>query len=300
MDSMNIHEERSLLPPESLALWRGLPIGYWSASPEILKRNVTFEHPILAMLDAGRAQAEFGYFGRTEHRDIGEGAIGLFNGLMDQRFSKWRCQSVRRVMLNLDPATIAGSGLLCDELEEITWIQNTEIYDQDVTRLLRSMLAEIGAGCPNGALYAQSLSIGLLLHMARLYRAPAGARRENGRFSGKQYKSIEEFVRGNLSSDLSLATLAKAIGFSPAQFSRLFSNTFGISPHRYVLARRIEKARELIEAGELPLAVVSCACGFSSQSHMTNVFKRVQGISPGAVQRLRPASPADAGLRALN
>lgn len=288
---INIHQEHSLLAPEHLARWRGLPMGWFTAAPEVMTRNICGNRPLLAMIDAGQAQAEFGFGSYTEYKDIGAGAMGLFNGRIGGRYSHWRCRSVRRIMVELDEALLAERQFLGDDLVGVDWVQDTEFYDPEVTAVLRCMAREIAAGCPNGALYAQSLSMGLLLRLSQT-RAEAGAavRRERGRLSAPQRQRLEALVRHELAGDLSLQVLADAVGFSPSQFTRLFRNSFGQSPHRYVLAQRVARARALVEAGELPLAVVAQACGFSGQSHMTSVFTRELGVPPGSLQRRRRKS----------
>ncbi len=276
-----------MLTAQQLARWRGLPVGWFAAAPEVFTRNIAWSRPLLAMIDTGQARGEFGFPGYTDHRDIGAGAIGLFNGQVEARFCKWHTRSVRRIMLDLDMGFLSSSGLAGDDLASIPWVQDIEFYDPEVAAVLRAMVGEINAGCPNGALYAQSLSIGLLLRLSRTRGATASPQRERGRLSPAQCQRLEEFIRRDLAGDLSLDSLAAATGFSASQFTRLFRNTFGQSPHRHVLLKRLEQARELVLAGSLPLAAIAEACGFSGQSHMTSVFTRELGVSPGGMQRLQ-------------
>ncbi|MYN00634.1 helix-turn-helix domain-containing protein [Pseudoduganella sp. DS3] len=82
-------------------------------------------------------------------------------------------------------------------------------------------------------------------------------------------------------SDWSLAELAQACGMSRFQLVRAFARNTGFTPHAYLVHRRILLARQLI-AGGTPLAEAAAASGFADQSHMTRVFVRKYGISPGA------------------
>lgn len=287
-DSPNVHAEQSLLPPQFLARWKGLALGWFSAAPELYARNIAWPRPLLAMLDTGRARAEFGFARHTEHKDIGAGAMGLFNGQIEPRFCKWSCRSVRRIMLDLDAGALSSIGLQDTELAHTGWRQDTEFYDPQIEAVLRCMLREVTAGCPSGALYAQSLSLGLLLRLSQLRGAGASAgmaRRERGGLSSSQRRRVEEFIALDLAGDLSLMALADAAGFSPAQFTRLFRNSYGQSPHRYVLLKRVERAHALIQSGHLSLAAIAQACGFSGQSHMTSVFAKELGTSPGTILR---------------
>lgn len=82
-------------------------------------------------------------------------------------------------------------------------------------------------------------------------------------------------------SPVTLATLAVASGLGRFQVLRSFSRATGLTPHAYLVQRRIDLARRLIAAGR-PLSEVALASGFADQSHMTRVFVRKYGISPGA------------------
>lgn len=78
-----------------------------------------------------------------------------------------------------------------------------------------------------------------------------------------------------------LTFLAQNAGLSQYQFLRSFTRAMGLPPHAYLIQRRIHRARSLIRDGT-SFAEVALACGFSDQSHMTRLFVRNFGISPGA------------------
>lgn len=80
---------------------------------------------------------------------------------------------------------------------------------------------------------------------------------------------------------VTLAALAEASGLGRFQVLRCFARATGLTPHAYLVQRRIDVARRLIATGQ-PLAEAAAASGFADQSHMTRVFVRKYGISPGA------------------
>jgi AraC family transcriptional regulator len=70
--------------------------------------------------------------------------------------------------------------------------------------------------------------------------------------------------------------------FSPYHFARQFNTATGLPPHQNVILRRVERARQLLQAGtELSLAEVAARAGFSDQSQFTHHFKRLIGVTPG-------------------
>ena len=101
---------------------------------------------------------------------------------------------------------------------------------------------------------------------------------------------LAEATRAALEADLtgrpSIAAIAADLGVAPTTASRAFRAAFGIPPHAYVIGRRLEVARERLLDGE-SLAAVAAATGFADQAHLTNRFRRFQGVSPG---RYRAAS----------
>lgn len=96
---------------------------------------------------------------------------------------------------------------------------------------------------------------------------------------------VMTFVEHHLDGDLSGDTLADVAGMSRFHFSRRFKDYTGSSPHSYVLSRRIERAVSLLNSLENSLAQVAYASGFSSQSHMTAVFKQAIGTTPGHIRK---------------
>jgi transcriptional regulator GlxA family with amidase domain len=79
--------------------------------------------------------------------------------------------------------------------------------------------------------------------------------------------------------------LASITGLSQSQLGRAFKASTGLSPHRWQLKARVEKAQELLLSGAMPLSEIALQTGFAEQSHFSRVFKTVIGTSPGVWQR---------------
>jgi AraC-like DNA-binding protein len=82
-----------------------------------------------------------------------------------------------------------------------------------------------------------------------------------------------------------LKEVARECGLSVSHFSHAFRRTIGAAPHNWLLTHRVEVAKERLRDRRLPLLEVALACGFTDQSHMTRVFTRIVGVSPGAWRR---------------
>jgi AraC-like DNA-binding protein len=83
-----------------------------------------------------------------------------------------------------------------------------------------------------------------------------------------------------------LEQLAAVARLSPYHFARQFRRATGLPPHQYVIARRVERAKGLLQAGtDLSLAQVAAHAGFSDQSHFCQHFRRIVGVTPGQFRK---------------
>lgn len=97
------------------------------------------------------------------------------------------------------------------------------------------------------------------------------------------------FIEAHLEEDLTLEQLSGTANMNVYQLTRAFKAATGTSPYRYVLGRRVARARHLLAEGRESIADIAYQCGFSSQQHMTNTFTRVLGTTPGKYRKDRLA-----------
>jgi AraC family transcriptional regulator len=148
--------------------------------------------------------------------------------------------------------------------------------------VLLALDAELREGGPGGRLLAESLGNVLAVHLLRRFSAPGPADpRRGGGLPKPRLRAVIEYIHEHLDAELSLDHLAAVARMSPFHFARLFKNSTGLPPHQYVIARRVERAKELLRGRDHPpLAEVAFETGFSSQSHFTRHFKRLVGVTP--------------------
>jgi transcriptional regulator GlxA family with amidase domain len=116
-------------------------------------------------------------------------------------------------------------------------------------------------------------------------RAPRPSRR--GGLTPRQERRAKELLDARLDGKISLAELARACELSVRHFSRAFRQSTGQAPYAWLLDRRLERARGLLELSSLPLKDVATRSGFANQSHFTRLFTRAYGLPPGAFRRAR-------------
>jgi transcriptional regulator GlxA family with amidase domain len=93
-------------------------------------------------------------------------------------------------------------------------------------------------------------------------------------------RRVGEFVETRLAERLDVATLATSAGLSVFHFAREFRRSAGVTPHYYLMQKRVERAQQLLIASNLSLAEVALAAGFADQSHLARRFRQVLGITP--------------------
>ena len=290
-ESLNDHLERSLLDPQRLMQWHGLPLCWLAASPIAFTRHLVAQAPVLAFIEAGAGEADIEFARRRVHLDVSEGTMGLFEPGA-ARSSRWRCDGVRRIMLQVDLPWLVARGLADDEWGSLRLRPEVAFRDATVATLLRAMAREAADGSPNGAGYAESLSVDLLTRLAHTHGIGWRSTRERGRLTPAQLRRIEALIDARLDGAVPLSALAESIGISAPHFTRLFRRALGCSPHQHVLRRRLKRAQSMLQSTTLPLASIASAAGFATQSHMNAVFVRQLQVTPGQFRAAyRPSQP---------
>ena len=98
-------------------------------------------------------------------------------------------------------------------------------------------------------------------------------------------RRVREYVETHLSDSIDLAALAGIAGLSLFHFARAFKQSAGVTPHHYLVQRRVERAQEMLARTELPLSEIALATGFSDQSHFARHFRQMLGMTPGQFRR---------------
>ena len=149
-----------------------------------------------------------------------------------------------------------------------------------------AMLAEMESGGASGRVYGDALATALATHLLRNHAAsPQGVSERGGGLPRSDLRRVTDFVNDHLSEDLGLPEMAGVANLSQHHFSRQFKRSTGLPPHRYVIGRRVERARELLSGTDLPVGDVAGAVGFANQSHLALHFRRHFGVAPSALRR---------------
>jgi AraC family transcriptional regulator len=144
-----------------------------------------------------------------------------------------------------------------------------------------SALLDQGMG-PADRLLVDGMNVALVARLVAEHTIERRSRLAQAPILGmKRLSAVLEYIDANLGSDLRLDELARVACLSPFHFARRFKEATGVTPHRYVLERRIQAALGRLEKHHSSLAEVALDCGFGSQAHFTRVFRRHTGLTPG-------------------
>jgi AraC family transcriptional regulator len=156
--------------------------------------------------------------------------------------------------------------------------------DRMVFDLVRKMLDGPALAGPLAAEMCDHLVTALACYLLEHYSQPAASAPST--LGGVRLRRVLRHIAEHLDAPLANAELAALCGMSAAHFSREFHRAVGLPPHRYVLTRRLARARAELAQGEARIADIAEAFGFHSASHFTRAFSAAYGQSP-AVWRAR-------------
>src|SRR4029077_12375702 len=161
----------------------------------------------------------------------------------------------------------------------------TGFHDATLRQLMRLLEAEASQGGPSGRLYADHLAHALVMRFLLLGRT----QRDNACAAASPLprhllQRVLERMH-DLVANPDLQTLAAESGYSRSHFLRMFEAATGLTPHRYLLQLRLERAQQLMREGSTSLIDIAALCGFSSHAHMSRVFRQLLGVTPSQYRR---------------
>jgi AraC family transcriptional regulator len=167
--------------------------------------------------------------------------------------------------------------------------------DSRVFHLTHALLHGLESGSATG-LFVDSVRTALAAHLVGGY---GRARPSSGpSLTKRELQRVRDFVEARLTEPLRLADLAAAVPMSPYHFSRAFKSSTGMTVHEFVVRRRVEAARALLDRGGLLVAEVARRTGFTDASHLARHFRRRVGMSPARYAALSRSSRPRAASRA--
>jgi AraC family transcriptional regulator len=207
--------------------------------------------------------------------------------LVPRHFETWvRADDLHYLYLSvgISDAALAAA---CDGTRGDVELRRVEsLVDARVGALVAAVNAERVAGFPSGRLFLdsveQALAVALVNGYALRHRSVQTYR---GGLGSGRLRKIKEFVGAKMDGDLTLCEMAQSVDLSSAHFSRMFRKSTGVTPHQFVLRQRVERAKEMLRSADARVMDVAVACGFKTQQHFAQIFRRACGNSPTEYRR---------------
>ena len=169
-----------------------------------------------------------------------------------------------------------------------SWRMEADVIVQDPTLkfLLKSLHPALLEEKRRETLFTDTVIEAATIHISKCYALYSSTPfYYGGRLTALQERTAKELLASRLSGDISMSEIALTCGLSVDYFSACFKRTTGLSPYRWFIRYRVDKAKRILVETDLALADVALTCGYADQSHFTGSFSKEAGLSPGEWRR---------------
>ncbi len=266
----------------------GLKIHHWRVAAGEMPEQVSSKHELNVTLSGSMTTERQTATGKLRSLHASSGKVCLTPAgqpISAEWKNEFECLSI-----NFEPSLLIQTALGINLSPNFELIETYQKNDPLIQHVALNLLSELDSETPAGKLYAESLAQTLLLHILRNYTTARFAQENfSGGLSGYKLRRVTEFIHEHLEQDLTLVDIAEVAGLSQFHFARAFRRTTGLTPQQYITQKRIERAKNLLVEGDLPLVEVSLRAGFKNQSHFTTLFRKFTRLTPKAWRELKHA-----------
>jgi AraC family transcriptional regulator len=276
-------EEKPIFSSENLN-WRGFGISKHRLAPGKSPERVAGGHYVVVQLNNSvKVDMEITgsrYQGRFLKGDVSYAPPGMWCR------ASWE-QEREVLIISLDSNFVearAGGNLPAENLKFAPQFRRRDPLIEGIANELSTELAKESANDFRALAdndYANSLAEVLASHIIREFTTPEpGDQIKGGKLAPVKLRRATDYIDARLEEGITLTDIAGAVEMSPFHFARMFKHTTGFTPLQYVLDRKIEYSKQLLQHLETPLADIAFRLGFASQSHFTMHFRKLTGTTP--------------------
>lgn len=155
------------------------------------------------------------------------------------------------------------------------------VSDPQVEQLIQALVSSANENEHFGRVYLNGVSLAVTARLMARLTGVRSCTKERGRLAKWRLNKVKDFIEANLDQSLGLGDLSAVAGLTRMHFAALFRASTGMTPHQYLLKRRISKAQDLLLAKcKMPIVQIALEVGFQTQAHFSTVFKDITGITP--------------------
>lgn len=223
-------------------------------------------------------------FNGADKKSVFEGGEAILNPMGLYVAPQWS-DPVELLLLAIRPELLNSVAAQMNSRRAVELIPRFHFRDELLRQLSLQLIAEFEQGSSPDRFYVDSLKHTVLAHLIRNY-STNDVESVSGRHGLPQRRlnRVLDFIHSSLGETILVQDLATLAGMSPSHFLVMFRQSMKMSPHRYIMLRRLELAQELLQQSQLPIAEIARLSGFSDQSHLTRSMRRFMQITPGLIR----------------
>lgn len=264
--------------------WHGALIRYWSGTSSVMVQPPLDHHYIVIHLGGAKCVSR-----RQDGPAVTTVAeCGSLTLVPAGTAYRWKTEgpiAFAHVYLRPDQLEEIAERELASDGSGISLIEKVGCRDPLLEPLFTRMLDELSLAEQGSALLLDSLFESFAIRLVRNHSSVCRSTpAPTASLAPHRLRRVLDYVEVNLASDIRLSDLVTAAGSSQSHFSRSFRLATGVSPYRFLLARRMDYARVLLLSGDETITQIGARCGFNSRREFSTMFKRYTGVRPAGLR----------------
>ena len=195
-------------------------------------------------------------------------------------FSRYTADHYEFILVLVEPEKMISAAPIASNSP--TFTETYQIKDPNLEYIFKLLLSEIQAGNKNGKLFIENIVSILAFHFVKNYskEQSSGLVENVSGFTSKEIEKAFYYIDKNMSESVKIENLAEEFGISKFNFIKRFKSSTNVTPHQFIIRKKLERSKNLLKEGSLSLTDITYMLNFSDQSHFSNSFKKMYGMTP--------------------
>ena len=257
--------------------WQNIQFNHYRRCQYVLPQNRSSQHLLKIFLSEGEIKGSLNGREWTENVSAGDIAIIPANTDYCADFES----EIEFILLSLQPNLLRDLAINKANTT-VQILPQFTVKDPLISSIATTLKTQLENNRDSCSDYARILANAIAIHLFKKYSEPSLATGDTSKsVVEKKLQVVLDYIEQNLDEKLTLSLIAKQVNLSKYYLCRLFAKHLDISPHQYIIQKRIIRSKQLLKQ-ELSMQIVDIAfdCGFASHSHFNRQFHKNVGMSP--------------------